>query len=80
MYTVGLISKSCLKTYFYSSFEEANKEFKSWVKIFKLNNVVEHSTTIIDRDDTDSVTGVKTIFRVAHDSEDYIMFLSKNKV
>lgn len=79
MYTVGLVSKSCLKTFSYSSFEEANKEFKSWMKIFKLNNVVEHSTTIIEKDTTDSITSVKIIFHVAHDLEYYIMFLAKNK-
>lgn len=76
MYTVGLVSESTLRTYCYTSFEEADKEFKSWVKIFKKNNEIAYSTTVIDRDSDDVITGVRTIFRKAHTREDAIMFLS----
>lgn len=78
MYTIGLISKSNLKTYSYSNYEEAKKKHKSWIHCFKLNNLVKYSTTIIDRDDTDSVVSVKTIFVVEGESEAYTIFLSKN--
>ena len=78
MYTVGLVSESTLRTFYYTSFEEANKEFKSWVKIFKQNNVIEYSTTVIDINSADVITGVRTIFRKAHTLEDYIRFLSRS--
>lgn len=78
MYTVGLISKSTLRTFYYKSFEEADKEFKYWRNSFKKNNVVEASTTTIERNSADVITSIKTIFRVAHQYEYYIMFLSRS--
>lgn len=78
MYTVGLISKSTLRTFYYKSFEEANKEFKSWRNCFKNNNVVEASTTVIERNSADVITSIKTVFRVAHQCEASIMFLSRS--
>lgn len=78
MYTVGLISESTLRTFYYKSFEEANKEFKHWRANFKNNNVVEASTTVIERDSADVIISVKTIFRIAHKYEDYTMFLSRS--
>lgn len=78
MYTVGLISKSTLRTFYYKSFEEADKEFKYWRNCFKKNNVVEASTTTIERNSADVITSIKTIFRVAHTYEDYTMFLSRS--
>lgn len=78
MYIVGLISKSTLRTFYYKSFEEADKEFKHWRANFKNNNVVEASTTVIERNSANVITSVKTIFRVAYQYESYIMFLSRS--
>ena len=41
MWTVGLISKECCKTYHYEDFAEADKEYKYWLGCFKNNNAVE---------------------------------------
>lgn len=79
MYTVGLISKSTLRTFCYKSFEEADKEYKYWLGCFKSNNVVESRTTIIERDCADKIISVKNIFKVDHDSDLYFMILSKDK-
>ena len=50
MWTVGLISKDCCKTYHYEGFAEAEKEYKYWLGCFKNNNAVESRTTIIERE------------------------------
>ena len=77
MWTVGLISKECCKTYHYDSFEEAEKEYKYWLKCFVLNNIVENRTTIIERD-SKGIKSIKNIIAVEHTSELYFMFLSKD--
>ena len=79
MWTVGLISKECCKTYHYEGFAEAEKEYKYWLGCFKNNNAVESRTTIIERDCVDKIISVKNIFRVDHDSDLYFMILSKDK-
>lgn len=79
MWTVGLISKECCKTYHYEDFTEAEKEYKYWLRCFKSNNVVESRITVIERDSMDKITSVKNILRVAHDSDLYYMILSKDK-
>ena len=79
MWTVGLISKDCCKTYHYESFAEAEKEYKYWLGCFKNNNAVESRTTIIERDCVDKIISVKNIFKVDHDSDLYFMILSKDK-
>ena len=79
MYTVGLISKECCKTYHYEGFAEAEKEYKYWLGCFKNNNAVESRTTIIERDCVDNIISVKNILKVAHDSDFYFMILSKDR-
>ena len=79
MWTVGLISKQCCKTYHYEGFAEAEKEYKYWLGCFKNNNAVESRTTIIERDCVDKIISVKNIFKVDHDSDLYFMILSKDK-
>lgn len=79
MWTVGLISKECCKTYHYDSFAEAEKEYKYWLKCFKSNNIVEARTTIIERDSMDKITSIKSILRVNRELDLYFMFLSKDK-
>ena len=79
MWTVGLISKDCCKTYHYEGFAEAEKEYKYWIGCFKNNNAVESRTTIIERDCVDKIISVKNIFKVDHDSDLYFMILSKDK-
>ena len=79
MWTVGLISKECCKTYHYEDFAEAEKECKYWLGCFKNNNAVESRTTIIERDCVDKIISVKNIFKVDHDSDLYFMILSKDK-
>ena len=79
MWTVGLISKECCKTYHYEGFAEAEKEYKYWLGCFKNNNAVESRTTIIERDYVDKIISVKNIFKVDHDSDLYFMILSKDK-
>ena len=79
MWTVGLISKECCKTYHYEGFAEAEKEYKYWLGCFKNNNAVESRTTIIERDCVDKIISVKNIFKVDHDSDLYFMILSKDK-
>ena len=79
MWTVGLISKECCKTYHYEGFAEAEKEYKYWLGCFKCNNAVESRTTIIERDCVDKIISVKNILKVAHDSDSYFMILSKDK-
>ena len=79
MWTVGLISKDCCKTYHYEGFAEAEKEYKYWLGCFKNNNAVESRTTIIERDCVDKIISVKNIFKVDHNSDLYFMILSKDK-
>ena len=79
MWTVGLISKDCCKTYHYEGFAEAEKEYKYWLGCFKNNNAVESRTTIIERDCVDKIISVKNIFKVDHDSDLYFMILSKDE-
>ena len=79
MWTVGLISKECCKTYHYEGFAEAEKEYKYWLGCFKNNNAVESRTTIIERDCIDNIISVKNIFKVDHNSDLYFMILSKDK-
>ena len=79
MWTVGLISKECCKTYHYEGFAEAEKEYKYWLGCFKCNNVVDSRTTIIERDCVDKIISVKNIFKVDHNSDLYFMILSKDK-
>ena len=79
MWTVGLISKECCKTYHYEGFAEAEKEYKYWLGCFKNNNPIESRTTIIERDCVDKIISVKNIFKVDHDSDLYFMILSKDK-
>ena len=79
MWTVGLISKECCKTYHYEGFAEAEKEYKYWLGCFKNNNAVESRTTIIERDCVDKIISVKNIFKVDHNSDLYFMILSKDK-
>ena len=79
MWTVGLISKECCKTYHYESFEEAEKEYKYWLGCFKSNNVVESRTIVIERDSLDKITSIKNILRVAHNSDLYFIILSKDR-
>ena len=79
MWTVGLISKECCKTYHYEGFAEAEEEDKYWLGCFKNNNAVESRTTIIERDCVDKIISVKNIFKVDHDSDLYFMILSKDK-
>ena len=79
MWTVGLISKECCKTYHYEGFAEAEKEYKYLLGCFKNNNAVESRTTIIERDCVDKIISVKNIFKVDHNSDLYFMILSKDK-
>ena len=79
MWTVGLISKDCCKTYHYEGFAEAEKEYKYWLGCFKSNNVVESRATVIERDSMDKIISVKNILRVVHDSDLCFMILSKDK-
>lgn len=78
MWTVGLISNECCKTYHYDSFTEAEKKYKYWLECFKSNNVVENRTTIIERDSMDKITSIKNILRVTQNLNLYFMFLSKD--
>lgn len=78
MYTVGLISKSTLKTYSYSDFNYAKNKFEQWWEFYKLHHNVNYSTTIIDRNNIDSIISMKTIFNIDDDSEVYTIFLSKD--
>lgn len=78
MFTVGLISKECIKTYNYDSLELAKKELKEWKNAFLNNNSVESYTTIIERDGCNTVESIKYIFRLEHSLDLYYMFLSKN--
>jgi hypothetical protein len=79
MFTVGLISKECIKTYNYTSLELARRELKTWKKSFINNNNVKSYTTIIERDECNTVESIKYIFRLEHSLDLYYMFLSKNK-
>lgn len=77
MWVLGLINENdCCKTYVYSSYEEAKKELDSFKKMFKNNNVVERSTTMVVRDICDRVEQVKIVFEL-RDYNKSIMFLSK---
>ena len=78
MWTVGLISKECCKTYHYNDFTEAEKEYKTWLNCFKLNNDIESRTTVIKRDCNDKIKSIKNIISVNHDLELYFLFLSED--
>lgn len=80
MYTVGIISKyETCKTYSYDSLEKARHELADWRAIFVNNNVILCSQTIIERDANDDIISIKHCFKVNYSSEDYILFLSKNR-
>lgn len=79
MFTVGLISKECIKTYNYDSLELARKELKEWRNAFLNNNSVESYTTIIERDRCNTVKSIKLIFKLEHSRDLSYMFLSKNE-
>lgn len=79
MFTVGLISKDCVKTYNYASLEEARRELENWKNVFICNNSVDSYTTIIEKDRCDTIKSVNYIFRLEHSLDLYYMFLSKNK-
>ena len=78
MWTVGLISKECCKTYHYNDFTEAEKEYKVWLNYFKLNNDIESRTTVIMRDCNDKIKSIKNIISVKHDLGLYYLFLSED--
>ena len=78
MWTVALISNSSCKTYHYKDFAEADKEYKTWLKLFKLNNNVKSRTTMVERDENDNINSVKNIITLAHTLETYYMILSKD--
>lgn len=78
MWTVALISKSSCKTYHYKDFAEADNEYKTWLKFFKLNNNIKSRTTMIERDEDDNINSVKNIITLAHTFETYYMILSKD--
>ena len=78
MFTVGLISKECMKTYNYASLKKKKKELKEWRNAFLNNNSVESYTTIIERDGCNTVESIKYIFRLEHSLDLYYMFLSKD--
>lgn len=78
MYALGLIYKQTLRTYSYSNFNKANKEFKKFSKFIKKSYNIISSTTIIDRNSSNSVLNIKTIFYVGDDLREYTIFLSKN--
>ena len=78
MWTVGLISKECCKTYHYNDFTEAEKEYKTWLNCFKLNNDIKFRTTVINRDCDDKIKSIKNIISVNNNSELYFLFLSKD--
>lgn len=79
MFTVGLLSKECIKTYNYDSLELAKKELKEWRNAFLNNNSVESYTTIIERDRCSTIESIKLIFKLEHSRDLSYMFLSKNK-
>ena len=79
MFTVGLISKECIKTYNYDSLELAKKELKEWRNAFLNNNSVESYTTIIERDRCNTVKSIKLIFKLEHSRDLSYMFLSENE-
>lgn len=77
MWVLGLIDEyDCCKNYVYNSYEEAKKELDFLKKMFKNNNVVQRSTTIVVRDICDRVEQVKIVFELKG-YDKYIMFLSK---
>lgn len=79
MWIVGLINENdCCKTYICRSYDDAKKELDSFKKIFKNNNIVERSTTIVVRDLYDNVEQVKILFELNNHNK-YIMFLNKSK-
>lgn len=78
MYTIGLVSKECLKTFNYASIELAQRELKVWKNSFISNNNVESYTTIIERNECNTIESIKYIFRLKHSLDLYYMFVSKN--
>lgn len=78
MYTVGLVSRGCIKTYKYTFLEEARKELNVWKNSFINNNNVESYTTIIERNECNTIESIKYIFRLKHSLDLYYMFVSKN--
>ena len=78
MWTVALISNSTCKTYHYKDFAKADKEYKTWLKLFKINNNIKSRTTIIERDENDNINSVKNIITLNHTLETYYMILSKD--
>ena len=76
MWTVGLISKECCKTYHYNDFTEAEKEYKIWLNCFKLNNDIKFRTTVINRDCNDKIKSIKNITNdCAKNSINYAYYL-----
>lgn len=78
MFTVGLVSQECMKTFNYGSIELAQRKLEEWKNSFMDRNSVESYTTIIERDGCNTVESIKYIFRLEHSLDLYYMFLSKN--
>lgn len=79
MFTIGLIDeKDVLKTYCYSDYNIALKEFKDWKKCFLNNNVVVSRTSITERNEIDEIDSIKIIFYLKN-YDKVILFLSKSK-
>lgn len=78
MYTVGLISESVLKTYSFSSREDAVTDLKTWKYQFLNNNYVKSRKTIISRNEIGEIIEIREIFTLSN-KQVVTMFMNENE-
>lgn len=78
MYTVGLISESVLKTYSFSSIQDAVEDLKIWKHQFLNNNYVKARKTIISRNEIGEIIEIREIFTLSN-KQVVTLFMNENE-
>lgn len=78
MYTVGLISESVLKTYSFSTRQDALADLKTWKYQFLNNNNVKARKTIIYRNEIGEIIEKREIFTLSN-KQVVTMFMNENE-
>lgn len=78
MYTVGLISESVLKTYNFSSRQDAVADLRTWRHQFLNNNCVKSRKTIISRNEIGEIIEMREIFTLSN-KQVVTMFMNENE-
>lgn len=78
MFTVGLIAENILKTYSFSSRQDAVADLKTWKHQFLNNNYVKSRKTIISRNEIGEIIEIREIFTLSN-KQVVTMFMNENE-